>query len=44
MSQCQNNGTSCFNTYQMQDFIYIESMFVICPFDIAAFHRIILML
>ncbi len=24
--------------------VYIESMFVICPFDIAAFHRIVLML
>jgi len=44
MNQCQNNATSCFNTYQMQDLIYIESMLVICPFDIAAFHRIILML
>jgi hypothetical protein len=44
MNQCQNNATSCFNTYQMQDLIYIESMFVICPFDIVAFHRIVLML
>jgi hypothetical protein len=43
-NQCQNNATSCFNTFQMQDLIYIESMFVICPFDIAAFHRIVLML
>jgi len=25
-------------------YVYIESMFVICPFDIAAFHRIVLML
>ena len=33
MNQCQNNATSCFNTYQMQDLIYIESMFVICQFD-----------
>jgi len=24
--------------------VYIESMFVTCPFDIVAFHRIILML
>jgi hypothetical protein len=44
MNQCQNNATSCFNTYQMQDLIYIESMLIICPFDIVAFHRILLML
>jgi len=44
MNQCQNNATSCFNTYQMQDLIYIELMFVICSFDIAAFHRIVLIL
>jgi hypothetical protein len=44
MNQCQNNATSCFNTYQMQDLIYIESMLVIFPFDIATLHRIVLML
>jgi hypothetical protein len=36
--------TCCFNTYQMQDLIYIETMLVICPFDIAALHRVVLML
>jgi hypothetical protein len=30
--------------YILQDLIYIESMLVICPFDIAALHRIVLML
>jgi hypothetical protein len=28
----------------LQDLIYIESMLVICPFDIATLHRIVLML
>jgi hypothetical protein len=44
MNQCQNNGASCFDTYQMQDLIYIESMLVTCSFDIATSHRIVLML
>jgi hypothetical protein len=44
MNQCQNNAISCFNTYQMQNLIYIESMLVIWSFDIAALHMIVLML
>jgi hypothetical protein len=44
MNQCQDNVISCFNTYQMQDLIYIESMLVICSFDIATLHRIVLVL
>jgi len=44
MNQCQNNTISYFNIYQMQDLIYIESMLVIFPFNIAAIHRIVLML
>jgi len=44
MNQCQNNAINCLNIYQMQDLIYIESMFVICPIDIITFHTIVLML
>jgi hypothetical protein len=44
LNRHQNNATSCFNTYQMQDLIYIESMLVICPFDIVTSHRIVLLL
>jgi hypothetical protein len=30
--------------YILQDLIYIESMLVICPFDVTTLHRIVLML
>jgi hypothetical protein len=43
-NQCQNNDTSCLNTYEMQDLIYMESMLIICPVDIVTLHRIVLRL
>jgi hypothetical protein len=43
-NQCPDNDTNCLNSYERQDFIYMESMLVICPFDIATLHRIVLML
>lgn len=43
-NQGENKGTSCWNIYEMQDSMDIESMLIICPFNITALCRIVLTL